>query len=198
MLIEKPFKSIKNLTHKRQIKQMAINAVKNSMPQNRRSRSQTNDEKSARPAFELLPFFISQCPPKVSRFNSPHLVHREGGRTDPGANALPREGAASSWPCFVSNGRRVTSTETTATPKSAMVLQVLDLVGANGEPFYGDCPLQTYTDLDVNSTGHITCTVVPQGSVAGSFCIRHACKFRSVIASMSACVRMEAVTAKFE
>ncbi|RZC34152.1 hypothetical protein BDFB_010748 [Asbolus verrucosus] len=42
-----------------------------------------------------------------------------------------------------------------------MVLQVLDLVNPTSEPFYGDCPAQTYTDLDVNTTGHTTCTVIP-------------------------------------
>ncbi|KAK9680117.1 Ets-domain [Popillia japonica] len=44
-----------------------------------------------------------------------------------------------------------------------MVLQVLDLVSTTSEPFYGDCPAQTYTDLDINASGHTTCTVVPQG-----------------------------------
>ncbi|CAH0550595.1 unnamed protein product [Brassicogethes aeneus] len=44
-----------------------------------------------------------------------------------------------------------------------MVLQVLDLVSAGGESFYGDCPVPSYTNLDVNTTGHTTCTVLPQG-----------------------------------
>lgn len=44
-----------------------------------------------------------------------------------------------------------------------MVLQVLDLVNSN-EQFYGDCPIATYTDLDVNTSGHTTCTVIPQGT----------------------------------
>lgn len=44
-----------------------------------------------------------------------------------------------------------------------MVLQALDLVSSN-EQFYGDCPIATYTDLDVNTSGHITCTVVPTGN----------------------------------
>ncbi|EFA07277.1 hypothetical protein TcasGA2_TC014511 [Tribolium castaneum] len=46
-----------------------------------------------------------------------------------------------------------------------MVLQVLDLVSPSSEPFYGDCP-QTYTDLDINATGHTTCTVIPQGKTS--------------------------------
>lgn len=45
-----------------------------------------------------------------------------------------------------------------------MVLQVLDLVNSN-EQFYGDCPINTYTDLDVNSSGHTTCTIVPTGKI---------------------------------
>ncbi|CAH1117035.1 unnamed protein product [Phaedon cochleariae] len=43
-----------------------------------------------------------------------------------------------------------------------MVLQVMDMVTANGEPFYGDCPT-SYTNLDVHTTGQPTCTVLPQG-----------------------------------
>lgn len=61
------------------------------------------------------------------------------------------------------------ASETTEPSKGTMVLQVLDLVSASGESFYGDCPVQTYTDLDINSTGHITCTVVPQGSCLNKF-----------------------------
>ncbi|KAJ3647630.1 hypothetical protein Zmor_019496 [Zophobas morio] len=49
-----------------------------------------------------------------------------------------------------------------------MVLQVLDLVSPSSAPFYGDCP-QTYTDLDVNATGHTTCTVIPQGTIGKIF-----------------------------
>lgn len=52
---------------------------------------------------------------------------------------------------------------TTDPVKGTMVLQVLDLVSTTSEPFYGDCPAQTYTDLDINASGHTTCTVVPQG-----------------------------------
>lgn len=50
-----------------------------------------------------------------------------------------------------------------------MVLQVLDLVSTTSEPFYGDCPAQTYTDLDINASGHTTCTVVPQGNLLEPF-----------------------------
>lgn len=54
---------------------------------------------------------------------------------------------------------------TTESPKGTMVLQVLDLVSASNESFYGDCPVQTtYTNLDLNATGHTTCTVLPQGT----------------------------------
>lgn len=48
--------------------------------------------------------------------------------------------------------------------KGTMVLQVLDIVSSSSEPFYGDCPSQTYTNLDVNASTHTTCTVVPQGT----------------------------------
>lgn len=52
----------------------------------------------------------------------------------------------------------------TATTRSTMVLQVLDLVAssAGSEAFYGDCPT-SYTNLDVNSTAQPTCTVIPPG-----------------------------------
>lgn len=50
-----------------------------------------------------------------------------------------------------------------------MVLQVLDLVTPSGEPFYGDCPVPSYTNLDINTTGHTTCTVIPQG-IFQNFC----------------------------
>lgn len=43
-----------------------------------------------------------------------------------------------------------------------MVLQVLDLVNSS-EQFYGDYPTTTYTDLDVNTSTHTTCTIMPQG-----------------------------------
>lgn len=52
---------------------------------------------------------------------------------------------------------------TTEAAKGTMVLQVLDLVTPSGEPFYGDCPVPSYTNLDINTTGHTTCTVLPQG-----------------------------------
>lgn len=45
-----------------------------------------------------------------------------------------------------------------------MVLQVLDILSTN-EQFYGDCPITTYTNLDINSSGHTTCTVVPTGNI---------------------------------
>lgn len=71
----------------------------------------------------------------------------------------------------VRSNRRVSTTGsdvvigTTESPKGTMVLQVLDLVSASNESFYGDCPVQTtYTNLDLNATGHTTCTVVPQGT----------------------------------
>lgn len=53
---------------------------------------------------------------------------------------------------------------TTEASKGTMVLQVLDLVGTGGESLYADCPAQTYTDLDVHTAGHITCTILPQGT----------------------------------
>lgn len=58
----------------------------------------------------------------------------------------------------------------TEPPTSTMVLQVLDLVNSN-EQFYGDCPIATYTDLDVNTSGHTTCTIMPQGTKVFLFLI---------------------------
>nr|CAH7725863.1 unnamed protein product [Callosobruchus chinensis] len=45
-----------------------------------------------------------------------------------------------------------------------MVLQVLDMMTPTAETFYADCPaVSSYAVLDVNTTGHTTCTVIPQG-----------------------------------
>jgi len=51
-----------------------------------------------------------------------------------------------------------------------MVLQVLDHVGTGDEEsFYADCPaslansISSYTNLDVNTTGQPTCTVITTG-----------------------------------
>lgn len=75
--------------------------------------------------------------------------------------SFPRRGVCRS-PAVVTYIGLVGTTEST---KGTMVLQVLDLVSASNESFYGDCPVQTtYTNLDLNATGHTTCTVVPQGT----------------------------------
>lgn len=60
--------------------------------------------------------------------------------------------------------------EVAALRQSTMVLQVLDQVGTGEEEsFYGDCPtslanaISSYTNLDVNTTGQPTCTVISPG-----------------------------------
>lgn len=60
--------------------------------------------------------------------------------------------------------------EVAALRQSTMVLQVLDQVSTGEEEsFYGDCPanlsnaISSYTNLDVNTTGQPTCTVISPG-----------------------------------
>lgn len=97
------------------------------------------------------------------------------GPRGPAIVVVVTERESVSWKCVVRGvcGRvcRVAGTGgsdvvgTTESPKGTMVLQVLDLVSASNESFYGDCPVQTtYTNLDLNATGHTTCTVLPQGT----------------------------------
>lgn len=89
-------------------------------------------------------------------------------RSRPPAVALGRESVGSALHAVRSNrvGTGSDVVGTTESPKGTMVLQVLDQVSASNESFYGDCPVQTtYTNLDLNATGHTTCTVVPQGTL---------------------------------
>ncbi|KYB26766.1 hypothetical protein TcasGA2_TC034783 [Tribolium castaneum] len=60
-------------------------------------------------------------------------------------------------PITITPGTNSTPTSTAPTNNN-----FLHDVSPSSEPFYGDCP-QTYTDLDINATGHTTCTVIPQG-----------------------------------
>ncbi|KAH1014692.1 hypothetical protein HUJ05_012534 [Dendroctonus ponderosae] len=61
--------------------------------------------------------------------------------------------------------------EVAALRQNTMVLQVLNRAGTGAEEsFYGDCPtnladtISSYTNLDVNTTKQLTCTVIPPGS----------------------------------